>query len=237
LKTLAALALFSLSAAAIAAPPPRRPVPHKAAPAARDWTQVAAFTADDGVLLGNPAAKVKLVEYLSLTCSHCALFEQEAVPKLIAKYVRTGKVSYEVRFALRDPFDLAAVMLARGDGPKRFFQLAPVLYAAQEQWMGQAQTWSNSAPDLSTMKEGDAGRALAKGAGLDAIVTAHGMTAARAGQVFDDVATQQRLSAKAQAIWAMPGFKGTPGFTINGKLNTEIHDWAGIDAALTAASR
>jgi protein-disulfide isomerase len=234
-KIVACVALFVIAAAAVGVPP-KRPAAHPAA-VSRDWTQVVATTPSDGMLIGNPAAKVKLVEMLSLTCSHCALFEREAVPKLLAKYVRTGKVSYEVRFALRDPFDLVAAVLARCDGPKRFFQLAPILYAAQDQWLSQAEAWQATAPDLSTMSEADAGRTLMKGAGLDKIVTANGMSAARAGQCFDDVAAQQRLSAKAQVIWQTPGFKGTPGFLINGKLNTEIHDWAGIDAALTAALR
>lgn len=237
MKTFAALVSLSLLTTGAVAAPPKKPVHKPAAAAARDWTQTATFTASEGVLLGNPAAKVKLVEMLSLSCPHCALFEKEAVPKLLAKYVRTGKVSYEVQLALRDPFDLAAGILARCDGPKRFFDLKPALYATQVQWMTKAQSWAQGAPDLEKMNEADAGRELMKGAGLDKIVAANGMTEAHAGQCFNDIPAQQRLSARAQAIWALPGFPGTPGFFVNGKLDTKIRDWATLDAALTAALR
>ncbi|HEX8580099.1 MAG TPA: thioredoxin domain-containing protein, partial [Allosphingosinicella sp.] len=45
-----------------------------AAPNGGDWTQTVSATPAGGFLMGNPAAKVKLVEYGSMTCGHCAAF-------------------------------------------------------------------------------------------------------------------------------------------------------------------
>ena len=227
---LLALALPPFATIAGAAPA-RHPAPRPPA-GPRDWTQVASRTARGGDLLGNPAAKVKLVEFLSFTCPHCAVFEADAVPKLIDRYVRTGRVSYEVRIALRDQFDLAAAVLARCDGPRRFFALAPVIFADQARWTQQGDSWTRTAPDLGKMSEADAMRALVKGAGLDRLLAEHGLPPARAAQCAGNVADQRLLSTGATAIWAMPGFPGTPAFLVNGTLKPDIHDWAGLDAAL-----
>src|SRR6478735_1491986 len=94
--------------------------PLAAAPVA-DWSKVAVRKADGSFVQGNPDAKLKLVEYLSFTCPHCAHFEHEAIGPLTAKYIRTGLVSYEVRHAVRDGYDLAATLLARCSGPGPFF--------------------------------------------------------------------------------------------------------------------
>ena len=224
-KLLSALALLLLPALAHAAPP------HKAAPVARDWTQVVVRTAD-GDRIGNPNAKVKLVEMLSLTCPHCAVFEGEAVPKLLAKYVKPGLVSYEVRVALRDPIDLAATMAARCDGPARFFQLVPALYRTQTDWVTKGYAWLQTNPDLTHIGEADAGRLALKNSDLYATLARDGMTPAHAAQCMNDVAAQHALAAKAQAMWALPGFTGTPGFLIDGLLRDDIHEWVSLDAAL-----
>lgn len=237
MKIVAALLALALLPAALAtAAPLRRPAAH-APVAPKDWTQIASRTADGSFVIGNPAAKVKLVEFLSFTCPHCAVFEGEAVPKLLATYVRPGLVSYEVRIALRDPFDLAAAVLARCDGPRRFFALAPVIYAAQDRWAQQGSAWAVTAPDLEKMPPADVVPALAKGSGLDQLTAANGLLPARAAQCAGNLAEQKALSARAQAIWGMPGFPGTPAFLVDGVLKPDIHDWAALDTTLRAALR
>jgi protein-disulfide isomerase len=220
------LVLLLLLPIAAHAAPPRRP-----APVARDWTQVVVRTADSD-RIGNPNAKVKLVEMLSFTCPHCAAFEAEAVPKLLSKYVKPGLVSYEVRVALRDPLDLAATVAARCDGPARFFQLVPILYRTQNDWAAKGFTWLQSNPDLTHISEPDAGRLALKNSGLDTVLARGGMAPAHAAQCMNNVAEQHALATKAQAMWALPGFSGTPGFLIDGQLRDDIHDWLTIDAAL-----
>src|SRR5215212_5074116 len=64
------------------------------APNGGDWTATVEQTAD-GFRMGNPNAPVKLVEYASPTCSHCAEFSEEGTGPLKNVYVKTGRVSWE----------------------------------------------------------------------------------------------------------------------------------------------
>src|ERR1700740_3605091 len=62
------------------------------APKGGDWTAMVAPTPAGGFVMGNPKAKVKLVEYGSMTCSHCARFRQTGAATLIGKYVKSCRV-------------------------------------------------------------------------------------------------------------------------------------------------
>ena len=95
-----------------------------ARPAARDWSHTVVATAEGGFRMGNPAAKVKLVEYGSLTCGHCANFARAGVASLVGTYVRSGKVSYEYRNFILNGLDVAASLVARCGGASRFFPIA-----------------------------------------------------------------------------------------------------------------
>lgn len=205
------------------------------APAApvKDWSAVAVRQADGSFVQGNPKAKVRLVEYLSFTCPHCAVMEAAAIPPLTSRYIRTGLVSYEVRHALRDGYDLAAVMLARCDGPRGFFTVAPAVYAAQPQWMGKAADYAPTAP--ANLPPDKALAAAAKGAGLDALFAAHGLPAAKAQACLADAGERTRLGAQADAAWNRPGFPGTPDWLVDGVEQTGIDGWPKLEAAIVAA--
>lgn len=208
--------------------------PVSAAPPARDWTQVATRTPSGSFIQGNPNAPVKLVEYLSFTCPHCAHFEGTA-GSLGPKYIKTGKVNYEVRLALRDAFDLLAGTLARCAGPRGFFAVKPALYAAQGQWEQKASDWAASAPDLTKLSPAEQSQAAAKGAGLDVFFAQHGLPAARANACLANTADRELLAKLAQSYWDMPGFPGTPAFAINGTMTPPIAEWPDLDKALAAA--
>lgn len=226
--------LFALALPAFATAAPPKAAPPKATPGAQDWTKVASRTASGSYLQGNPNAKVKLVEYLSFTCPHCAVFEAEAAAPLAQRYIRTGLVSYEVRIALRDAFDLAASVLARCNGPQAFFAVKPALFAAQDGWLNKGAQWGATNPKLDGLSEAQAGKAVAVGAGLDTFFAAHGLAPARIDACLANSAEQRGLSEAAQAIWK-PGFAGTPAFEINGKMQEDVRDWATLEAKLKAA--
>jgi protein-disulfide isomerase len=84
--------------------------------------------------IGHAKAPITIVEYSSLTCPHCADFEENVFPMLQSKYIDTGKV----RFVSREfPLDIkaaAASMLARcaanGDAPK-YFEATTMLFKQQ----------------------------------------------------------------------------------------------------------
>lgn len=233
-RCLAALLIATLPVQLAAAPP------HKAtatrsqqAPTApsRDWATVATRLPSGAFLLGNPDAKVHLVEFLSLTCPHCAHFEAEAIPPFIAKYLRPGIVSYEVRHALRDPFDYAGSVLLRCDGPQAFFVNLPRMFAQQNSWFGRAQTWSK----IESAEGQTADQALprmARAAGFDTVL---GMNSPKIDSCLANHAETELLSAQANEAWRMPGFQGTPGFMIDDKLRTDVSDWRSLDVALAAA--
>lgn len=211
---------------------PLGPVP--AAPA-RDWREVATRLPDGGFVQGNPKAPVRVVEYLSFTCPHCAVMEQAAVPPFAAAYVRTGRASYEVRHALRDGYDLVAVMLARCAGPRAFFRVAPVVYAAQADWMAKADAFAATAP--ADQAPDKALPAMAAGSGLGALFAAHGLAPARQQACLADAAERKRLTDQADAIWKRPGFPGTPDWVIDGQEQRGIASWPKLDAAVAAALR
>src|SRR3546814_5533810 len=90
-----------------------------APPAATAWSATIGESGIGAYSVGNPQAKVKLVEYFSYTCSHCAEFAKEAGVPLKAQYIDKGSVLFEYRNLIRDPVDMTAAMLARCGGAKR----------------------------------------------------------------------------------------------------------------------
>lgn len=199
----------------------------------RDWSQVANRKPDGAFVEGNPQARVKLVEYLSFTCPHCAVMEGQAIAPLTAKYIKTGLVSYEVRHALRDGYDLAAALLARCNGPRAFFVVAPAVYAAQPQWMAKASAYAQTAP--ANLPPDKAISAAAEGAGLTGLFAAHGVAGAKAQSCLADAGERKLLSDMADAAWNKPGFPGTPDWVVNGVQQDHVDGWPKLDAALAAA--
>ena len=63
-------------------------------------------------VLGNPEAKVTLIEYASPTCPHCAAWSNDVLPAFKEKYVATGKVKFIIRPFARNTLDAAIFMLA-----------------------------------------------------------------------------------------------------------------------------
>src|SRR6476469_10694899 len=96
------------------------------------WADVVNMSSADGFVMGNPNAKVKLLEIGSLFCPYCKRFEDEGSPILVEKYVKTGKVSWEFRpYVIHGPIDVAANIVARCSGLKSFFPLTKALYKDQ----------------------------------------------------------------------------------------------------------
>ena len=136
-------------------------------PKGGDWTNVINDTPDGGVMMGNPNAKVHLIEIGSLTCPHCREFEETAVDQLVAKYVKTGEVSYEFRNYIRDMFDLSAVLIAKCNGPEGFFPLSRAFYDDQPNWVGKVVAIpAAQQQSLQSLPENQIELEAAKGAGL-----------------------------------------------------------------------
>jgi protein-disulfide isomerase len=87
------------------------------------------------VVQGSKDAPVTIIEYASMTCTHCARFHAETYPTLKSKYIDTGKVKFILREFPLDPLATAGFMLARAGGTdERRIALVDLLFDKQQQW-------------------------------------------------------------------------------------------------------
>jgi protein-disulfide isomerase len=84
--------------------------------------------------VGDKAAGVPIIEYGSVTCSHCAHFDKDVWPAIKAAYVDTGKVRYIFREYSRNNLDVGAFMLARCNGDDKALATIELLFATQDRW-------------------------------------------------------------------------------------------------------
>jgi protein-disulfide isomerase len=197
-----------------------------------DWTGHVTVSPTGSHVLGNPAAKVKLAEYVSYTCPHCAHFNEASEGPLKVAYVAEGKVSVEVRHLVRDPIDLAAALLANCGDQSGFFARHDALMRSQEQWLdkvfkaspAQRQAWSTG-PVPQRL------RGIAATAGFYELMARYEYSRPAVDRCLADEAMTQRLMGQTKAAIA-DGVQGTPSFAINGKLEDSVHDWDGLRALL-----
>jgi protein-disulfide isomerase len=190
-----------------------------------------------GFMMGNPNAKVKLVEYGSLTCPHCKAFDDEGVPTLIGKYVKSGQVSWEFRNYVRDPFDLTASLIARCNGAKSFFPLMRALYDNQMGWVGKIQaTPQAQLESLQNLPPTKEFVQAAKFAGLQDFAAARGVPVAKSNQCLgNENSINQLVQMTSDATNQFPNFPGTPTFVINGKMVENTATWALLEPQLKKA--
>ncbi|HEX3181503.1 MAG TPA: DsbA family protein [Beijerinckiaceae bacterium] len=98
-----------------------------------DVEQLMAEGALPDVVEGQANAPVTVVEYASMTCSHCAAFATKVYPTLKSKYIDTGKAKLILREFPLDPLATAGFMLARCSGDKREAMIE-LLFAQQKNW-------------------------------------------------------------------------------------------------------
>ena len=204
-----------------------------AAAPVRDWSGRVVKLPSGAFVVGNPAAKVKLVEYASYTCPHCAAFVAESEPVLLHQMVKSGSTSWELRNLIRDRIDLSAAVLTHCAGPSGFVAMNAVIFASQPQWLERAfgfqQTNGARIEMYPTMAQL---RAYADGAGLTAIGRSHGITDARIDACYADQGEVDRITAMTAAV--PEGVAGTPAFFVNGKLVVGAN-WASLQPVLVAA--
>jgi protein-disulfide isomerase len=197
-----------------------------------DWSQRVATTPEGGFRMGNPDAPVKLVEFLSLTCSHCAAFSAEAAPTLIQQ-VRTGRVSVEYRNYVLNHYDLAAAVLSRCAAPGEYFALTRDLLAQQPEWAGRAETLTAAQKaEVEVRPTPQSVTRTAELIGLKQIASAHGISPAEATRCLasaDNLAQVMAMRDSADRL----GVTGTPTFMLNGQM-IGAANWAMIQPLLSA---
>jgi protein-disulfide isomerase len=84
--------------------------------------------------LGPESAKVTIIEYASLTCSHCAHFHETTFAELKKRYIEPGQVRFTLREFPLDPLATAGFMIARADGGARYYPITDLLFDTQKSW-------------------------------------------------------------------------------------------------------
>lgn len=177
-----------------------------------------ASSSTDDMHMGDPAAKVKIVEYASASCSHCARFNNEVMPEFKKKYIDTGKVYYTLKEFLTPPNELAAAgfLTARCAGKDKYFNVLDAIYHAQQE----------------IFQTGDMRGVLLR------IAQGTGMTEKQFDACITDEKALKALNDRVDAGSKADKITGTPTFIINGKqvASGEV-SLAQLDAAIADASK
>ena len=84
--------------------------------------------------IGNKEAPIKMLEFASLTCGHCAKFHNEVLPVIKEKYILTGKIYFTYKDFPLDKFALKASIISRCSGNDNYFKFLDVFYKKQSSW-------------------------------------------------------------------------------------------------------
>lgn len=206
------------------------------APNGGDWTQTVERTAEGGFRMGNPDAPVKLIEYASITCGHCADFAEQAGEPLREQYVKSGRVSWEYRPFMIFPTDPGIFMLLQCRGADPFFQLTDQLYATQKEWAGRLQQLSPAQQQqLAGLPPQQQIASLVQLTGVDQFFQQRGMPAAAVNSCLADEQSLQRLMEVTNTATNQMQVTGTPTFFINGEKVENAGDWQTLEPRLKQA--
>lgn len=206
----------------------------RAAPVARDWTQTVARTPEGGFRMGNPNAAVKVIEYLSFACPHCAEFHHEGGVALMQNYVRPGRVSVEYRNILINAADIPATVLARCAGGRAYFNMGHELMRTQGQWVGGLRTLNDAQRgQLRDQPPTVMAQRLSPMLGLDRIAARYGLTSAAQRACLGNQTNFNQLETISHQANEQYGVTGTPTFVINGRVITNTNSWSGIEPLLS----
>lgn len=166
--------------------------------------------------LGNSNAKIEVLEYASLSCPHCAHFNETIFPTLKSKYIDTGKVHYTLKEMLTEPMQVAAAgfIMARCAGPQKYFTVVDQVFRSQPRW-----TQGNIKPILLE------------------IGIANGLDEAKFTACITDQAAFDAINERAQRAAELDGVTGTPTLFINGQRIETPSSPAQLDAAIAAAGK
>lgn len=207
-------------------------LPKVAAPAGQTWSNVVTAT-QDGFVMGNPDAPLKLIEFASPTCSHCAEFSKEGAEALKSQFVNSGRVSLEIRPFMLNPMDLAIASIANCGGTERFFPLLENVYATQEELIQGIQSADQAAAQSALQSQNFP--AFARAIKLDTYFAARGMAAADIDTCLSDTAKVTRWQESTTRNGEQFEIAGTPTFVLNGEVLANAGTWDAVRERLEAA--
>ena len=205
--------------------------PAKSAP----WSQSVTTSPIGAFVVGNPAAKVRLVEYFSYTCHICADFAKASAVPFKTGYIDRGLVLFEYRNLVRDPVDMTAALLARAGGAKAFAGNHQAIFAAFPAFIEKVRK-ATDAQKTSWFEGSTAERArkIAADTGLTALMRGRGYTQAQLDAALDSEVAQAEITGMTNIGRGADHVEGTPSFFINGR-NAEVTAWPALKSKLDLA--
>jgi len=190
-------ALAATSAALAAESPSAAPLTAQAT-VAQDPKALGPRQEGDDMVMGAANAPVTIIEYASLTCPHCAHFNETTFPQLKAQYIDKGLVKYIYRDFPLDRMALTASEIARCAGPERYFGFVDAIFRQQASW-----TSGSSANEITE--------------NLKRLARLGGLSTPAADVCLNDKALQDKILA--QSLQGEKEFKvdSTPTLIINGE--------------------
>jgi protein-disulfide isomerase len=205
-----------------------------------DWSQLVTQTTEGGFLKGNPNAKVKVVEFSSMTCPACAAFATDDEPKLTEQYVKTGNVSFELRNFVRDPLDIAMALVARCAGATpQFFALTNGMFTEQKSFFDRIQAVpQDQLAGLQSLTPAQQFAKYAQLAGVQEWAAQRGLPSGKTSQCLANQAEIDRIvqmNSDASSSYDIPG---TPTFLVNNEVvkpQPGQTNWVSLEGAIKAA--
>ena len=170
----------------------------------------------DDMTLGNPKAKVVLIEYAAPRCPHCAHFNEETFPPLKTNYIDTGKVFYVFRVLPLGAGDGVAEKLARCLPRDKYFSFMDRLFRNQREW--------NDEFGVTDVH-----------GGLLKQTSAFGMSEAQFDACLTNPKQDAIINKVAQDGVDRYGINSTPSIVINGVLTPNVAEYDQLKVALDAA--
>src|SRR5579859_446809 len=197
------------AAAAAAAPALAAPAP---APAPKPGPRPMA----DDMSMGNPKAKIEVLEYASMACPHCGRFNETIFPALKSKYIDTGKVHYTLKEMITEPATVAVAgfLIARCAGPEKYFTVVDQVFRSQSRW-----TSGNIKPIFQE------------------IAAANGVDEARFEACLQDQNGADAVARRAQRASEQDGVNSTPTLFVNGKEVETPQTVEQLDALMASAAK
>ncbi|RMD94739.1 MAG: DsbA family protein [Alphaproteobacteria bacterium] len=175
-----------------------------AAAAGTDQPATGAAAEVPAMWIGNPEAKVRVVEYASFTCPHCRHFHETVFGELEHNYIAPGKIRFELREVYFDRYGLWAAMLARCDGSaEKYFGIVDLIFRRQREW-------TSGESDEQIIQN------------LYRLGRAAGLTDEKMDACLHDQDMAEKLVAAFQENVTRDGVNATPTFFVNGVKHSNM---------------
>lgn len=198
----------------------------------KKWSDTVTRTPEGGYIMGNPDAPIKFLEFASMSCGHCSDFAEQSFETLRDKYVNSGRVSFEMRSYLLNPYDIPATLLTQCGAPEAYFSRTEQLYENQNiMFEGLQSAGEQAVQQAVQLPEGQRFVALGNILNLVEFFQTRGVSKDQAEDCLSNVEAVNTLIANNQKYNEQFNIQGTPTFVINGQ-KADVAGWTEVENRL-----